>query len=125
MAEQDDTVSFTREGVWRNRPFKITVEGAKELPEELNEFLNTSDGGALMLVPKKTMKRLLDDDAHWEEQRKHLQQRGTELLEQLRVYKRLALTADQKDFVREEMEALRERLLQSYGRTSVGMDTQE
>lgn len=125
MTEQDDTVSFTRKGVWRNRAFKITVEGHKALPDELDEFLATSDGGSLLLVPKKTMKRLLDDDAHWDDQRKHLQQRGTELLEQLRIYRRLALTADQQDFVRKEMKALRERLLQSYGHTSVGVDTQE
>jgi hypothetical protein len=126
MTEQDDQVTFTREGVWRdNKPFEITVRGPKELPDELNEFLTTSAGGALLLVPKKTMQRLLNDDAHWDQQRKHLQQRGTELLEQLRIYRRLALTDSQKEFVEAEMKALRERLLQSYGETSVGMDRQE
>lgn len=125
MTEQDGQVSFTREGVWRSKPFKITVEGHHELPDELNEFLSTSDGSALLLVPKKTMKRLLDDDAHRYGQVKDLQQRGTELLEQLRIYRRLALTDSQKETVGAEMKALRERLLESYGATSVGMDRQE
>lgn len=124
MTEQDDTVSFTREGVWRNRPFKITVEGHKELPEELNEFLNTSDGGALLLVPKKTMKKLLDADAHYTWHRGHLQQRGTELLEELRLYRRFAqfFTDEVKAKVSEELVALKERLAKSYGELAVGSE---
>jgi len=123
--DQDEQVSFSREGVWRGKPFKIVVEGPNGLPEELNEFLTTSAGGALLLVAKKTMQRLLDDDAHRNRQVGELQQRGTELLEELRVYRRLALTASQKVAVTEEMEALRERLAKSYGQTAVGMDTEE
>lgn len=123
--DQDEQVSFSREGVWRGKPFKIVVEGSNELPDELNEFLTTSSGGALLLVAKKTMQRLLDDDAHRFQQVRDLQQRGTELLEQLRIFKRLALTESQKEFVKGEKKALRERLLQSYGHTSVGMDTEE
>jgi hypothetical protein len=124
MTDQDDTVSFTREGVWRNKPFKITVEGHKELPEELNEFLATSDGGAMLLVAKKTMKKLLDDDAHYQWQRGHLQQRGTELLEELRVYRRLAqfFTDEVKGKLAEELEALKERLKKSYGALAVGSE---
>ena len=123
--DQDAQVTLTREGVWRDKPFELTVKGPRELADELNEFLAASDRGALMLVPKKTMQRLLDDDAHRSRQVGELQQRGTELLEQLRIFKRLALTADQQGFVRDETKALRERLLQSYGNTPVGMDNQE
>lgn len=124
MTEQDDTVSFTREGVWRGRPFKITVEGHKELPEELNSFLATSDGGALLLVAKKTMKKLLENDAHYAWHRGHLQQRGTELLEELRVYRRLSqfFTDEVKLRLAEELEALKERLTKSYGTLAVGSE---
>lgn len=124
MTEQDDVVSFTREGVWRNRPFKITVEGHKELPEELNEFLTTSDGGSLLLVPKKTMKKLLDADAHYTWHRGHLQQRGTELLEELRLYRRFAqlFTDEVKQKISEELGALKERLAKSYGELAVGSE---
>ncbi len=122
MADQEEVVSFTREGVWRGRPFKVTVEGAKELPEELNEFLVTSDKSALLLVSKKTMQKLLDDDAHYQQQVKGLQQRGTELVEEARIYRRLALTDSQKEFVAKELEALRERLEKSYGQTAVGSE---
>jgi hypothetical protein len=125
MTDQDEQVSFSREGVWRGKPFKIVVEGPNGLPEELNEFLTTSSGGALLLVAKKTMQRLLDDDAHRAQQVGELQQRGTELLEELRIHRRVALTESQKGFVRDEMKALRERLLKSYGQTPVGVDNQE
>jgi hypothetical protein len=120
MTDQDEQVSFSREGVWRGKPFKIVVEGPNGLPEELNELLATSDGGALLLVAKKTMKRLLDDDSHRFQQVGDLQQRGTELLEELRVYRRLALTDSQRGTVAKEMEALKERLSKSYGKTAVG-----
>ena len=125
MADQDEQVSFSREGVWRGKPYKIVVEGPNGLPEELNEFLTTSSGGGLLLVAKKTMQRLLDDDAHRLRQVGELQQRGTELLEELRVHRRLALTDSQKETVVKEIEALRERLAKSYGQTAVGTDNQE
>jgi hypothetical protein len=125
MTDQDEQVSFSREGVWRGKPYKIVVEGPNGLPEELNEFLTTSSGGGLLLVAKKTMQRLLDDDAHRLRQVGELQQRGTELLEELRVHRRLALTDSQKETVVKEIEALRERLAKSYGQTAVGTDNQE
>jgi chaperonin cofactor prefoldin len=112
-------------GVWRNSSFDILVAGPSALEVELREFLSSSDKGGLLLVPKKTMKRLLDDDAHRYRQVGDLQQRGTELLEELRVYRRLELTETQRETVAKEMEALRERLQKSYGNTAVGTDNQE
>lgn len=122
MTDQDEQVSFTREGVWRNKPFKVVVEGHQALPDELNEFLSTSDGSSLVLMGRKALHKLLDDDAHKSRQVGELQQRGTELVEELRLYRRLALTDSQKEFVAKEMEALRERLAKSYGQTAVGSE---
>lgn len=117
-----DEVSFTREGVWRGKPFKISFTGSNEMPRELNEFLSSSDGGSLVLISKSALKKLLEDDAHQKLQVGDLQQRGTELVEQLRAHRRVPLTASQKEMLEQDLKATKDRLVNAYGKLAVGDD---
>lgn len=118
----DDERSFSREGVRDHKPYKVTFVGDKKFADDVNEFFSTAESNALLLVPRKTLQKLLVSDEHQTKQVRELQQRGTELLEELRLYRRLALTDSQKEFVISEMKTLKERLAKSYGQTAVGSE---
>lgn len=59
--------------------------------------------GTLISVSKESLKKLLDNDAHWSTQSLHLQTHNTDLLEEVRIYRKLSLTEDQQKFVNDQM----------------------
>lgn len=116
MVDKGERASFTREGVWGNESYKVTVEGPGVLKDEIDQLLSRRiPGSSLVMLPKRQLQKLLNDDAHKEQQVRELQQRGTELLEELRLYRRMALLDSQKEFVVAGLEALKERLAKVFG----------
>ncbi len=71
-------------------------------------------------VTLESHRNLLVSAKRLEDQVKALQQRGTELLMELRVYRGVKLSPLQQEQVDTEMEEERKRLVKAYGRTAFG-----
>lgn len=114
--QDPESKKLVHEGIWKQHPIVITLDGPPELAAELSRTVTTSDRSSLMLMPRGELLKLLRDNEGQEAKIKELEQRVAELTEGLRAMLRVKLTTEQKNDLQFHLQEARDKLLTSYGK---------